>query len=277
MRARDADREEAVDFIEAAYSDGQLTREEYDVRTGKALRAQKLTELDRLVRDLQRPGTTRVAARLTRLAEATGRPAPTRNQVTMANALTGSARRFLVGVGVLALTAFVVFFLLPWLLFRDTAGVADEPEAAPVDLLTADGFRTFVDAVEARTGDTVVFSAFVGSEHYGGAMVPADATSDRYVQWTWRDAGFEDGESTGSDLDAMRFDLSRIDPAAIPGLVEQAGDLVEEPESFSLHIDPDEYDLKGECYRISAGNRFSEYGDITASCSGRVLEVDPPD
>jgi hypothetical protein len=275
MRARDADREEAIDFIEAAYSDGQLTREEYDVRTGKALQAQRISDLDRLVRDLQQPGATRVAARLTRLAEATGRPAPTRTQVTMATALTGWTRRFLVAAGVIALTAFVVLFLLPWTL-RDSGGADLPEEPKAVDLLTADGFRTFVDAVEAMTGDTVVFDAFVTTDHYGGVTAPADATSGRYVQWTWRDTEFVGDESTGRDDDAIRFDLGRIDADAIPGLVEQAGELVEEPDWFSVNIGSDPFEVKGRCYRIAVSNRFDETADLVVSCSGRVLETNGP-
>lgn len=276
MRARDADREEAIDFIEAAYSDGQLTRDEYDSRTARALRAQRLTELDRLVRDLQTPGTTRVAARLTRLAEATGSPAPTRTQVAMATALTASARRFLVGVGVIALTAFVLFLALPWAL-RGSTDVDQPARPEVVDLLSADGFRTFVSAVEAKSGDTVVFDADLGSESYGGVAVPVDAASDRYVRWTWRDAGFEEGETTGSEIDAIRFDLSRIKPDPIPDLVDQAAALIEEPDQFYLAVRPDEYQPKAQCYEISAHNRFSEVARLSVTCSGRVLEVDRPD
>lgn len=275
MRARDADREEAIDFIEAAYSDGQLTRDEYDVRTGKALRAQRLTDLDRLVRDLQKPGTTRVAARLTRLAEATGKPAPTQTQVAMATALTASARRSLVGVGVVALTAFVLFFLLPWAL-RDSGGADLPGETAPVELLTADGFRTFVSAVEDKTGDTVVFDAFVTTDHYGGVTAPADATSGRYVEWTWRDTEFVGDESTGGDDDAVRFDLGRIDADAVPGLVEEVGELIEEPDWFSLNVGRDPFGVKGQCYRIAASNRFDETAHLLASCSGRVLQTSGP-
>ncbi|GAA1925916.1 DUF1707 SHOCT-like domain-containing protein [Nocardioides hwasunensis] len=276
MRARDSDRNEAIEVIETAWSDGQLAREEYDARTTKALTATTLGDLERLVRDLQEPGKKRVRASLTRLAEVRGRPAPTQTQVAMAEGLAGFARRFGTGVLVIAVTAFAVLVALPWLL-RGSADPAEGTQSsAPVDLLTADGFRTFVEAVDDKTGSTLVFDAFVGSESYGAATVPADATSDRYVRWTWRDAGFVDGESTGRDEGAIRFDLSRIDADAVPGLVEQAGDLVDEPDTFTLTISPDPYDLERQCYRVMAGNRFSEYATITASCSGRVLKTDAP-
>ncbi|RYB93230.1 DUF1707 domain-containing protein [Nocardioides oleivorans] len=275
MRARDSDRNEAIEVIEASWTDGQLTREEYDARTTQALTARTLNDLERLVRDLQEPGRKRVRASLTRLAEVRGAPAPTGTQVATAAGLAGFARRFGVGVVVVAVAAVAVLVVLPWLLRGSSGDVDVDGTAAPVDLLSAQGFRTFVDALEARSGDTVVFGMNVGNESYGGVTVPVDAASDRSVQWTWRDAGFEEGELTGTEIDPVRFDLSRIKPEAIPDLVDQAGALIEEPDQFYLTVRPDEYAPKAECYQISAHNRFSEVARLSVACSGRVLEVDP--
>lgn len=52
-RARDADRNEAVDLIDTAYSDGQLTAAEREQRSTHALQAGTLGALDSLTRDLQ--------------------------------------------------------------------------------------------------------------------------------------------------------------------------------------------------------------------------------
>lgn len=58
VRARDVDRDAAVDVVESAWADGQLSREEYDDRVGRLLRATTLAQLDREVVDLQPEGTT---------------------------------------------------------------------------------------------------------------------------------------------------------------------------------------------------------------------------
>ncbi|MFS3128952.1 DUF1707 domain-containing protein [Nocardioides sp. Bht2] len=71
MRARDADRNEVVEALEAAFVDGQLTADEREQRVAAALSAVELDDLRPLVRDLQnapeqfRPGvvqTVRAAA-----------------------------------------------------------------------------------------------------------------------------------------------------------------------------------------------------------------------
>ena len=58
-RARDVDRDLAIDFVEAAWVDGQLTREEYDVRVDRLLRSRTVGELERELSDLQGPNGAR--------------------------------------------------------------------------------------------------------------------------------------------------------------------------------------------------------------------------
>jgi hypothetical protein len=52
MRAADADRDRAADILSAAYSEGRLSRDEYDARLGNALAARTYADLDQLVSDL---------------------------------------------------------------------------------------------------------------------------------------------------------------------------------------------------------------------------------
>jgi hypothetical protein len=52
MRAADTDRERAVGFLSGAYTEGRLTKEEYDDRLETALSARTYSELDTLVSDL---------------------------------------------------------------------------------------------------------------------------------------------------------------------------------------------------------------------------------
>lgn len=270
-RARDTDRDEAINVLGAAFADGQLTREEYDARVAKALSATTLGGLGSVISDLQKPGE-RHEARLSRLEPPGEQASTTPSWPPSPGVPTPRRAAISAAVGVAAL-AFGVF-VIPRVIADDRAPDSGSAALPHVDVLTPDGFRTFVDAVRARSGDTLVLDVTIGSD-YGRVMVPVDATSDRYVEWIWRDGGFEAGETAGTDHDgAIRFDLERIDPDAIPDLVEQAAGLVDEPDSVYINVDPEPDDRQGQCYDVSAGNRFSEYARVYASCSGEVLDIE---
>ena len=61
MRAADADRDRAVEFLKLAYSEGRLSKEEYDGRLESALSARTYADLDQLVTDLPVPRPTTVS------------------------------------------------------------------------------------------------------------------------------------------------------------------------------------------------------------------------
>jgi uncharacterized membrane protein len=52
MRAADVDRDRAVEFLTTAFTEGRLTKEEYDARVESALGARTYADLDRVVTDL---------------------------------------------------------------------------------------------------------------------------------------------------------------------------------------------------------------------------------
>ena len=52
MRAADADRDRVVEFLKVAYSEGRLSKDEYDGRLEHALSARTYADLDQLVSDL---------------------------------------------------------------------------------------------------------------------------------------------------------------------------------------------------------------------------------
>ena len=52
MRAADADRDRAVEFLKVAYSEGRLSKDEYDGRLENALSARTYADLDQIVTDL---------------------------------------------------------------------------------------------------------------------------------------------------------------------------------------------------------------------------------
>jgi hypothetical protein len=56
LRAADADRDRAVEYLKAAFTEGRLTKDEYEARVGQVLTAQTYADLDRLIADLSVPG-----------------------------------------------------------------------------------------------------------------------------------------------------------------------------------------------------------------------------
>ncbi len=52
MRASDADRDRVVEFLNLAYSEGRLSKDEYDGRLANALSARTYADLDQLLTDL---------------------------------------------------------------------------------------------------------------------------------------------------------------------------------------------------------------------------------
>jgi Domain of unknown function (DUF1707)/Domain of unknown function (DUF4190) len=55
MRACDADRDRVVEFLSLAYSEGRLSKDEYDDRLAHALSARTYGDLDQIVTDLPVP------------------------------------------------------------------------------------------------------------------------------------------------------------------------------------------------------------------------------
>jgi Domain of unknown function (DUF1707)/Domain of unknown function (DUF4190) len=72
MRASDADRDRVAELLNVAYSEGRLSRDEYDARLQSALSARTYADLDQLVADLPaaRPATVTPVARTNALATA---------------------------------------------------------------------------------------------------------------------------------------------------------------------------------------------------------------
>jgi hypothetical protein len=60
MRAGDADRDRVVEILKLAYSEGRLSKDEYDGRLEHALSARTYADLDQLVTDLPVPRTATV-------------------------------------------------------------------------------------------------------------------------------------------------------------------------------------------------------------------------
>lgn len=85
MRAGDADRDRVVELLKAAYSEGRLSRDEYDARLESALSARTYADLDVLVADLP-------VARPVMVPPVAGPPEPRTNSLAIASIACGFAQ-----------------------------------------------------------------------------------------------------------------------------------------------------------------------------------------
>jgi len=120
MRVSNLDREHLVEVLKAAFVQGRLTKDDFDLRVGQALAARTFAELTALTADLpaglvkaqQRPTTARVQTR------------PVVSNVVPAGA------RVVIAAASLGMLAGVLFTLLSPAVFRSSALVALPPSAA---------------------------------------------------------------------------------------------------------------------------------------------------
>ena len=88
MRAADADRDRVVGFLNTAYSEGRLSKDEYDARLENALSARTYADLDQLVTDLP----AAAAAMVPLAASTTVAPVATTNGLAIASLACGLAQ-----------------------------------------------------------------------------------------------------------------------------------------------------------------------------------------
>jgi Domain of unknown function (DUF1707)/Domain of unknown function (DUF4190) len=88
MRAADADRDHVVEILSAAYSEGRLSKDEYDARLENALSARTYADLGQLVTDLPAARATMVTPAATTMVT----PAAKTNGLAMASLACGLAQ-----------------------------------------------------------------------------------------------------------------------------------------------------------------------------------------
>ena len=95
LRAADADRDWVAGILGTAYSEGRLSKDEYDARLEAALSARTYADLDQLMTDLPMPGATASLATVSAIVT----PADRTNGLAVASLALGFAQ---VAVGPLA-------------------------------------------------------------------------------------------------------------------------------------------------------------------------------
>lgn len=255
-KARDADRDAAIEVVETAYADGQISRPDYDLRTDRVLRAETVGELQMLVQDLQ--VTVDVL------------PAPTPARST--SSVSPRAVKL-----VLAAVAAVIALglVVPLVLVGRVDSVQEGAISAPVplaetsDLTTAQGYNRLVQEIEAKTGSTTVFNAVV-YPGYAVIEVPVDAESQRSYGWYY-DGEWDEWTGTGK-ADEDRFELDEVSGRTVGSLVKEARGLVEDPDTSYVIVNS-QGRAEDVCLSAYASNEYGETAYLDARCDGTVVRT----
>lgn len=250
QRARDKDRDAAIEVVEAAWTDGQIIEADRDKRVEQLLLAQTLDEIRMITHDLQAPAGSEIpvvvpdppVVNYGPPSPAADPPYATLDQVTAMAPRKVSKAVFLIPLAVVLVIAVASIGGIIALVGSIGDGI-DGIDAGPVgddaDVLSVDGYADLLAAIEEQTGSTVAFSAVLYPT-YASVELPVDATSQREEYWYWdgRDLTRSDSKSTSS---FGRTDLSRVDPAVIVDLVAQVQKNVEDPVShYAIVRAPDD-------------------------------------
>ena len=263
-KARDGDRDAAIEVVEAAFADGQISRPDYDLRVDRLLRAVTVGELQMLVQDLRRPEGEQVTEAVEQVTDDVASPTSRLG----APRVNVRAVKLLVAVVV---AVFALGLIVPLVLVArvDTQKAVDTGQVAQgekVNLTTARGYDRLVREVEAKTGSTTVFGATI-YPGYAVIEVPVDADSQRSFGYYY-DGDWQDWTGKGKATEE-RFDLSRIDGSTLASLVRKVSRKVEDPTTYVIVNSPGRDE--GVCFSAYATNEFTETAYIDARCNGEVV------
>ncbi|GAA1482357.1 DUF1707 domain-containing protein [Gordonia sinesedis] len=241
LRARDADRVEAMRWIDVAHVDGQLTIPEHKERLAAALSAKTVGELDALVADLQPAPPSRDAA-----TEPSGRSQP-------GGRLRGLGPGRLAAVlSVLALVAAVVATVAVLVDSRDLGETSTDAGLPSRGLLSETGLRDVIDAAEKKFGTTVVAGVHVYPTE-AEVVVRNPSVSSGSTRWQFRSGGElhspenYGGLAVNSGPEAPDVDLADLDVARVAELIASAPrkldlglSLADVPDYFRVTIGGDD-------------------------------------
>jgi hypothetical protein len=262
--ARDADRDAAIEVVEAAFADGQISRPDYDLRVDRLLQASTIGELQVMVQDLRRPEGEQVTEAVEQVTEDVAAPA---FQVHLPRVNASAIKVVLaVVVAVFALGLIVPLVLVARVDSQEGVSTGPIPLRETVDLTTAKWYDRLVEEVQAKTGSTTVFGATIYAG-YAVVDVPVDADSQRSFGYYY-DGDWQDWTGKGKATEE-RFDLSRIDGSTVAKLVRKVRAKVEDPTTYVI-VNSRGGD-EGVCLSAYATNEFTETAYIDARCNGEVV------
>ncbi len=267
-RARDADRHAAVDIIEAAYADGQLSHEEFDSRVEQALKASRLSQLDHTVGDIQSRG-----------------PLPWRTPAPPEGPVPGErqlGRAALVWAG--CAVAVLAVMIGPLLLGSDPPAADPVEEPLPThtqrpsvpasqlvwieDPLTSAGLNDFMHEYEERFGDEASATRVVLRRTSVDVVRPG-ADGKTALAYTWDGVWTGPRSRKGGD---QRFEFSTLGYDQISEPLEWArADVGEATDSW---VEIRVYNVKGRevCFTAHAVNdETGAKATVATNCDGEVV------
>ena len=260
-RARTADRDRAIDIINAAYADGQLGEIVRENRIEAALQATTLGQLRALTQDLQHPDQKGRAPRKKwhSLERRDPAPVPRRTKI-----VAGSIIAVLVALAVVGVV---------------TNDPPERPAGAPIEFtISTSSLREVVETYEDQFPTTEAYRLTFAPEAVV-AYVPTDDGRERYEEWRWSD-GDEGGrfrqvvEARTAQGRFARVDLADVDIDRIEANMRRAEAEVgvEDPEEVSVWIEHPSYEDQA-VVRIQVVNAYDELGYLFTDLAGEVLRV----
>jgi hypothetical protein len=270
-RARDKDRDAAIELVEAAGAAGKIVEADRAKRVEELRRAETLADIFLITGDLGRPHPAPVAAWPTPTVEY-GPPPGSGGYPTVSEVTARSARlpKALLLIPVLAVFLVVIGVIGSVVALRggsvdDVLTSTPVEEKAPAEVLTAEGYGDLLAAVEEQSGGTTAFDTVL-YPGYAVVSLPVDRRSKRYRSWYW-DGSSLTTSSQGTST-SPRFDLARIDAAVVVDLVDRVQGLVDDPTSwYAIVRAPDD---DGAMIWAYASNEFSESSYLGARPDGTV-------
>lgn len=272
MKARDVDRDLAIDFVEAAWVDGQLTHEEYDIRVDRLLRARTIGELERDLADLQGPNGARWNP------EAGGVPVSRRARdhvmtvpVTSPTSSTTpqsmrTALICLVAAVILGLGYAIISTGRTTTLQAVPAGVVSVDSTSPQ---SAQGYRNLVSELDREVGETSAFEVRLQG-HGAEGLFPAGPTGDAAEVRTWDGQTWSEPTRSASKRD--RFNLRMVSADTVEEAYVQASLALEGDVDVELRLGVEQVAGVRSCLQATSRNSDGESITESYDCQGNLID-----
>jgi hypothetical protein len=279
-KARDSDRDAAIEVVEAAWADGQIVEADRDKRVEELLRAQTMQEINTYTQDLQPPapdpsGAPRPAyGAATTIATVKPDVAAVPLKAQAGGSKVACGLMLLIPLGLIGAVIGVIAAIVSAVQSSNVLAPGEDPGIGQVNTMSQEGYAELIDDLVSQTGSSVVFEAVL-YPGYAVMQVPVDSTTNRYEYRYWD--GSLDEATSKSTTDYERFNLTEVDPAVIVALVDEARSRVEDPESWYAIVrrPDDEYD-NGTWISAYATNEFGESAYLGGDLEGNITWEPPP-
>ena len=287
--ARSHHRRRALTLIESAHRTGWITAADHDLRVSQVEAVTTVGELNALVRDLADGAIADPVEPVDLVLPVTNTGGPVAvPDPARPPAATPGGRYLWLAVAALVLIVGAALLVLIGTVGSDSgtsgsAGSVASAESSPTKAvvvrtkrfaLTAPGIARFKRDFANRFGAGTPVTAVSFFKDFAIVTLP-DSSFSSYQAWVYRDGAFSEGELSTDDRGTITFDLRDLDERALAATLRTAPRRVgvtrptQRTVVVTVHTDGDPAIL------IGLTNKRGDYGDITTTLAGKVLEVRP--